>query len=88
MFQLRCEPAAASLGLFSSRRPGLAGLSYRLSVISSSFSGLWTGFGLFLWRWEGRRFPEEELVQERINGIRTLHHDHVTAVLQDLQERH
>lgn len=36
----------------------------------------------------GGRLPEEKLIQECVDSIGTLHHDHVTAVLQDLQEGH
>lgn len=36
----------------------------------------------------GGRLPEEKLIQECVDSIGTLHHDHVTTVLQDLQEGH
>lgn len=31
-------------------------------------------------------FPEKELVEEGVDGVGTLHHDHVTSFLNDLQE--
>lgn len=72
----------------SSRRSDLRGVRCCLGVVRLGLGRLWTCFVLFLWRWRCGRFPEEELMQECVDSLRTLHHDHVTTVLQDLQEAH
>lgn len=72
----------------SSRRSDLGGVRCCLGVVRLGLGRLWTCFVLFLWRWRCGRFPEEELMQECVDSLRTLHHDHVTTVLQDLQEAH
>lgn len=72
----------------SSRRSDLGGVRCSLGVVRLGLGRLWTCFVLFLWRRRCGRFPEEELMQECVDSLRTLHHDHVTTVLQDLQEAH
>jgi len=50
------------------------------------FGGSRPGFGLLLGGGGGGGLPEEELVEEGVDRLRTLHHDHVAAVVQHLQE--
>lgn len=66
----------------------MRGLGGSLAAVGQGFGRLRTCSGLFLWSWKVGGLPEEELMKECVHSVRTLHHDHVTAVLQDLQKSH
>lgn len=72
----------------SSGRSDLGGVRCSLDAVRLGLGRLWTRFVLLLWWRRCGRLPEEELMQECVDSLRTLHHDHVTTVLQDLQEAH